>query len=361
MIDVGAFSSGLLTGLREGVEAALIVAIACAYLTRTGNARHLGKVAVGALAAVAVSAVMGVALFVALGELTAPYEQLFEAVTMLIAAGVVSWMLFWMRRQAASVRSQLQRAVDRVLGDGTAWGLAVLAFSAVIREGLESALFLAGQATAASGHAAGAAGAGSGGPPADAGALSVLLGALAGLGAAAVLGVGIYRGSRRLDLARFFRWTGVFLVFIAAGLVSRAISELVEIGWIGVGTGNAFDISVILPHDAGIGMFLRALLGYSATPEWVTLATWATYIAVVLALYLRPIAVLPADRSASAQVARPGRAEPATGAEPGTTTDPVPRLDRVPRPEPEPGREPVHRREPAPRPEPAERAVASGS
>ncbi len=275
MLDPGALASGLLTGLREGLEAALIVGILCAYLARTGSARHFPKVWAGTLAAIAVSAVAGVAIFVTVGALPEPYEQVFEGSAMLLAAAVVTWMLFWMRRQAAGVRGQLQRAIDRVLGDGTAWGLALLAFTAVIREGLETALFLAGQARAVT--AANEAGAG-----------SVLAGALAGLAIAGAIGYAIYRGSRALDLARFFRWTGVLLVFIAAGLLSQAIHELVEIGWIGVGTQTAFDVSAVLPHDSGIGLFLRALLGYTSSPEIVTLAAWATYVVVVLALYLRP-------------------------------------------------------------------------
>ncbi len=278
MFDVGAFTSGLLTGLREGVEAALIVAIVCAYLARTGNARHFGKIGAGVGAAVATSVVLGAALFLTLGGLEEPYEQIFEGAAMVLAAGVVTWMLFWMRRQASSVKGELQRAVDRSLAEGTAWGLAVLAFTAVIREGLETALFLVGQATAAAGGAAGAAG-----------AASVLAGAVAGLGIAVLIGYGFYRGSRILDLARFFRWTGVLLVFIAAGLLSHAVHEFVEIGWITIGTATAFDVGAVLPHDAGIGLFLRALFGYTSAPEWVTLATWVAYVVVVLALYLRPV------------------------------------------------------------------------
>jgi len=278
MVDVGAFASGLLTGLREGVEAALIVAIVCAYLARTGNARHFGKIGAGVGAAVATSVVLGAALFLTLGGLEEPYEQIFEGAAMVLAACVVTWMLFWMRRQASSVKGELQRAVDRSLAEGTAWGLAVLAFTAVIREGLETALFLVGQAIAAAGGAAGAAG-----------AASVLAGAIAGLGIAVLIGYGFYRGSRILDLARFFRWTGVLLVFIAAGLLSHAVHEFVEIGWITIGTATAFDVGAVLPHDAGIGLFLRALFGYTSAPEWVTLATWVAYVVVVLALYLRPV------------------------------------------------------------------------
>jgi high-affinity iron transporter len=284
MFDVGAFTSGLLTGLREGVEAALIVAIVCAYLARTGNARHFGKIAAGVGIAVAVSFGLGAAIFVTVGTLEAPYEQVFDGAAMLLAAGVVTWMLFWMRRQASSVKGDLQRALDRVLTEGTAWSLGLLAFSAVIREGVETAIFLVGQARAVA--TAGAEGGG--------GSVAVLAGALAGLAIAVVLGYGFYRGSRVLDLQVFFRWTGVLLVFIAAGLVSHAVHDFVEIGWIWVGIASAFDISAILPHDRGIGLLLRAIFGYTSAPEWATLATWATYVVVVLALYLRPMPPRPA-------------------------------------------------------------------
>ena len=284
MFDAGAFASGLLTGLREGVEAALIVAIICSYLARTGMTRHFGKVGAGVAAAVAVSLVLGAVIFVTVGSLEEPYEQIFESAMMLAAAAVVTWMLFWMRRQARSVSSDLQRAVDRTLTEGTAWGLAVLAFTAVIREGLETALFLVGQATAAADGSAG-----------EAGALAVLAGALAGLAIAVAIGYGFYQGSRVLDIRTFFRWTGVLLVFIAAGLLSHAVHDLVEIGWITVGTGPVFDIGAVLPHDEGIGLFLRAIFGYTSSPEWVTFITWVTYVVLVLVLYLRPGKPLPAE------------------------------------------------------------------
>jgi high-affinity iron transporter len=290
MFDVGAFTSGLLTGLREGVEAALIVAIVCAYLARTGNTRHFGKIAAGVGAAVAASFALGVVIFLTLGGLKEPYEQIFEGAAMLLAAGVVTWMLFWMRRQASSVKGDLQRAVDRVLTEGTAWGLAMLAFTAVIREGLETALFLVGQAAAAAGGEVG-----------GGGSVSVLGGAVAGLAIAVVFGYAFYRGSRALNLQLFFRWTGVLLVFIAAGLVSHAVHEFVEIGWITLGTATAFDVSALLPHGGGLGLLLRAVFGYTATPEWVTLVTWTAYVVVVLALYLRPMP--PGPGSAPAEPA----------------------------------------------------------
>jgi high-affinity iron transporter len=295
-MDVGAFTSGLLTGLREGVEAALILAIICAYLARTGNRRHFPKIFAGAGLAVLLSALLGIAIYVTVGSFQEPYEQLFEAATLILAAGVVTWMLFWMRRQAANVKGELQAAVDRALTDGSATALAFLAFIAVIREGVETSLFLVGQAAAVS---------------AEGGAIWVLIGALIGIGIAAVLGIGFYHGSRRLNLATFFRWTGVALVFIAAGLLAHAAHELIEIGVITFGTQTLFDISAVLPHDESggsiLGQFLAALFGYTSTPEVTTFVVWLTYIVVVLTLYLRPVKRTPASVPAPAP-------EPATTA-----------------------------------------------
>ena len=221
------------------------------------------------------SVVLGVVLFLTLGAFEEPYEQLFEATAMFLAAGVLTWMLFWMRRQARMVKGELQAAVDRVLTGGSAWGLAVLAFTAVIREGVETSLFLFAQVTAA-----------------ESGAPSVLLGALIGLAIAAAIGYLIYVGARRINYGTFFRLTGLALIFIAAGLLSHAIHELIEIDVINFGTQTAFDISAILPHEGNpFGEFLRALLGYTSTPEVLTLAVYLLYLVPVLYLYLRPVPV----------------------------------------------------------------------
>jgi high-affinity iron transporter len=279
-MDLGGFSSGALTGLREGVEAALIVSIICAYLARTGNRRYFSRVFLGAGAAAILSAVLGLALYITVGSFQQPYEQLFEATTLLLAAGVVTWMLFWMRRQAASVRSELQAAVDRALDSGSVDALAVLAFVAVLREGIETSLFLVGQAASA-----------------DQGAPAVLLGAVVGLAVAGLLGVGFYQGSRRINLGTFFRWTGIGLVFIAGGLVAMAAHELIEISVIAVGNQTLFDLRSVLPHEPEggnlVGQFLHVVFGYTATPEVTTFIAWSAYIAVVLALFLRPVRPLP--------------------------------------------------------------------
>ncbi len=286
-MDLGAFSSGALTGLREGVEAALIVSIICAYLARTGNRNSFPRVFVGAGLAGVLSAVLGIGLFVTVGSFQEPYEQLFEATTLLLAAGVVTLMLFWMRRQAASVKSELQAAVDRALSDGSATALAALAFVAVLREGIETSLFLVGQAASA-----------------DQGAPAVVLGAIVGLAIAFLLGVGFYHGSRRINLGTFFRWTGIGLVFIAGGLVAKAMHELIEISVITFGNGVLFDLSSVLPHEPGggnlLGQFLHVLFGYTATPEVTTLVAWLLYVGVVLSLFLRPVTRIPRETSSPA-------------------------------------------------------------
>lgn len=296
-MDVGFLTTGLLTGLREGVEAALIVSIILAYLAKTGNQRHFGRIWAGSGAAIGLSIAVGILLFVTIRGLEEPAEQIFEGIATLLAASVVTWMLFWMRRTAANIKGELQAGVDRALTEGGIWGLSILAFTAVIREGLETSLFLLGQVTAAS--------------EADAGAASTLIGAVIGIAIAVALGFGFYHGARVINLQTFFRLTGIALIFIAAGLVGYAVHELIEAGWITIGTARAFDISAVLPHSGDlaergpiliVGQLLRALFGYSSTPEWATLVAWLAYIAIVLPLYLRPL--------------KPARPAPVAGSQP---------------------------------------------
>jgi high-affinity iron transporter len=285
-VDFGAFTTGLLTGLREGVEAALIVAIILSYLARTGRGGQSGRVWLGTALAAALSLLFGIVIFTTVGSFEEPWEQIFEGTTLLIAAGVVTWMLFWMRRQAGSVKGELQEAVDKAMASGGTWALAVLAFTAVIREGLETSIFMVGLVTSDRSEAT-----------------WILFGALAGLLIAVAIGYGFSRGSRRVNLQTFFRWTGIALVFIAAGLLSHGIGEFVEIGALGSGplTQPAFDLSGVLSDEQGIGAFLRAILGYAASPAVVTVIVHVTYLVVVLALYLRPVRRTPSTTPAPAR------------------------------------------------------------
>ena len=280
-MDLGFLTTGLLTGLREGVEAALIVSIILAYLAKTGNQRYFGRIWAGTGIAVVVSVVVGAILWVTLEGLEGTAAQIFEGVATLLAAAVVTWMLFWMRRTAANIKGELQAGVDRALVQGGIFGLAILAFTAVIREGIETALFLLGQTRVAGTEAS-----------------STLIGAFIGLAIAVGIGYAFYVGARVINLQTFFRWTGIALIFIAAGLLGYAVHEFVEAGVIPFGSATAFDISAVLPHSGDIaetgpilivGQLLRAMFGYSSTPEWATLIAWAAYLAVVLPLYLRPV------------------------------------------------------------------------
>jgi len=272
-LDLGALAAGFVTGLREGFEAALIIAILMAYLVRTGHRDQMPKIWAGAGLAGLLSLAIGTVVFQIAGELPSPYEQYFEATAMVVAAAVVTLMLFWMRRASMAMRGELQAALDRTIAAGGALGLAVLAFTAVIREGIETSIFLVGQATSATTSAS-----------------SLVVGALIGLATAIVIGWLFYTGARRIDLRVFFRWTGIALIFIAAGLLSAAMHELIEVSVITFGTAPVFNISGLLPAEAGIGQFLRAILGYSDAPELTTLVVYLAYLATVLTLYLRPIA-----------------------------------------------------------------------
>ncbi|MEI6848845.1 MAG: FTR1 family protein, partial [bacterium] len=245
---------GLLTGLREGVEAALIVGIIASYLVKIGRADRLASVWLGVATAIVASAAIGVAAFVALGSLQGTAEQIIAGTTSLLAVVILTYMLFWMRKQAVSLGADLRKGVDRAVASTSVLGLGLLAFTAVIREGIETSLFLLGQTTAAAGEG-----------------LSVVLGAVAGLLIAAGIGVLIFRAGLRLNLSAFFNVTGAALVLIASGLLSYGVHEFIEVGLLPGLITPFYDISAVLPHKEGIGQFLRAIVGYSSTPELTTL------------------------------------------------------------------------------------------
>jgi high-affinity iron transporter len=280
-LDFGALTSALLVGLRLGLESALIVSIILAYLVRTGNARHFDKIWLGTAIAVGLSLSIGSIVWATIGDLTGREEDLFEAIGMVAAAAIVTWMIFWMRRTAARVNAGGEPRFESTLVHVSIFGMAMLAFTSTIREGVEAVLFVLIHASAARDN------------PSELGALT---GGLAGIGIAIGIGFGVYRAASVVPLRTFFRWTGVALVFIGAGLFSHAVEEFVEAGWITVGTATAYDISGVLPHrvadattPAGVvGAILRGLFDYSSSPAWITLLTWLAYLGAVLTLYLRP-------------------------------------------------------------------------
>jgi high-affinity iron transporter len=267
--------------LREGIEAALIVSIVLAYLKQLGRSDRSHLVWWGTGLAVALSAIVGTIIFSIGAEFEGTAEEVFEGVVTLTAVGVLTWMIFWMRRQGARIKSELQQKVDTALTAG-GLALAAIAFFAVLREGVETALFLfaAAEGTAVEGG----------------GVAAQLLGAMLGLGLAVVLGVLLYRGGIRMNLRTFFKVTGVILVVVAAGLFAYSVHELQEAGWLPFLESPAFDLSATLPDDEGVGAVLRGLVGYNADPGVLEVVAWAAYLVVVGTLYLRPTQPLPSRR-----------------------------------------------------------------
>lgn len=254
--------------LREGLEAALIVGIIAGYLRQTGRAAWLPAVWIGIFLAVAAALFAGAALQLASASFPQRTQELFEAVIGLVAVAVLVWMVFWMRRAARSIKGELQQSVDAAVTGGT-WALIGMVFLAVAREGLESVFFLlAIFQQSRDGMAP--------------------LGALLGLLVSAGIGWVIYEGALRLDLGRFFRWTGVFILFVAAGLLSGSVKALHEAGiWNGL-QSRAYDISHLLPETGPLGTVLAGLLGYREAPTLGEIAAYWIFLAVMLVLFLRP-------------------------------------------------------------------------
>jgi high-affinity iron transporter len=273
--------------LREGIEAALIVSIVLAYLKQVGASDRARYVWWGTAIALLLSIALGAVIFAAGAEFEGRSEELFEGIVTLAAVSVLTWMIFWMRRQGARIRTELQEKVDTALVAG-GLALAGLAFFAVLREGVETALFLfaAAQGTAVEG--------------AETAPVAQLVGAALGLGLATLLGVLLYRGGIRMNLRTFFRVTGWILIVVAAGLFAYSMHELQEAGVIPLLDGQAYDISAVLPDDEGIGATLRGLVGYNADPTWLEVVAWLGYLVVVGALYMRP----PAEPGAKSRPER---------------------------------------------------------
>ena len=260
--------------LREGIEAVLIVSIVLAYLKQLGATDRDRLVWWGAIVAVPLSVGVGTAVFVAGAEFEGSAEQIFEGLVTLAAVSVLTWMIFWMRRQGARIKSDLHEKVDTALVTG-GFALAGLAFFAVLREGVETALFLyaAAKGTAVEGT--------------NVAPAAQVVGAILGLALALVLGAMLYRGGIRMNLRSFFRVTGLILIVVSAGLFAFSLHELQEAGWLRLLDMHAFDISSSLPDDAGAGAILRGLVGYHAHPTWLEVVGWAAYLVAVGSLFLR--------------------------------------------------------------------------
>ncbi len=260
-------TSALLITLREGLEASLIVGIIFAYLNRTGNRRAFKPVWLGTGLAIITSVIVGALIYRIAGEFTGKAEQIFEGTAVFIAAIVLTWMIFWMRKQARNIRQDLQAQIQASLQKGSSSGLVLLSFVAVVREGIETALFLfAATKTTASGAQS-------------------ITGGLIGLAAALILGYGIYKGTSKLNLRVFFNITGMLLILFAAGLVVRGVQEFQEAGIIAPVVEHVWDFSGTLPSDTGFGGFLSALFGYNALPSLVEIIVYCLYLGIAFAAY----------------------------------------------------------------------------
>lgn len=258
--------------LREGLEAALIVGIIAAYLTKVGRRDALRPVALGVVAALALSVGLGLGIFVTVGRLPVAIKEPLEGLAGLLAVAVLTWMLFWMRRQGRALKGDLERQADLALSAGNTRSLVMLAFVAVLREGVETALFL--MALFSSATAAG-----------NDFLLGASVGAVLGLVAAVLIGWAFFRGALRLDLRRFFTITGVLIIFVAAGLVSFAVGEFTEAGWLPA-TRPVFDLAGVLPETSPVGALLAGLLGYRSQPTALEVVAYLAYLVPVLTLYL---------------------------------------------------------------------------
>lgn len=276
--------SGFLIMLREGLEAALIVAIVLAYLKRLGRDDEFRTVWLGTGAAVALSIAAGIAVFAAVGELEGTAEEVTEGVIAFVAAGVLTWMIFWMGRQARLIKGTLQAKVDEAIAAGSAFALAGIAFVAVLREGLESALFLLSTSVGQESNAA------------------QLLGGLIGVAAAAAIGYLVYRGSRVVNLRVFFRVTGILIILFAAGLVAKGVHEFQEVGFIGTLNEHVYDVSSIgwlNPDVSSTGEFLGGLFGWSPSPSLEMVVLYLLYLVPIGAIFLTQTRAVPAVQRAT--------------------------------------------------------------
>jgi len=268
----------LVIALREGVEASLIVGIIAAFLAREGRRDAMRQVWAGVAVAVALCVGIAVLLRVIGQQLPQREQEGLETVIGLIAVAAVTYMIVWMRRHARGIKAELEGSAATALAAGSTIALVAMAFLAVLREGFETSVFLLAAFQDAS-------------DPTAAGA-----GAVVGLIAAVAIGVGIYRGGLRLNLARFFRVTGLILVFVAAGLLATAAHTAHEAGWVSGLQGQAVDLSWLVQPGTISGSLLTGMLGLQPRPTVVEALVYALY-AVPMALY-----VLWPDRL------RPGRA-----------------------------------------------------
>ena len=264
----------LLIGLREGLEASLVVVILVAYLVRSGRRELVSRIWAGVAVAITVSLAFGALLTFGPRGLSFEAQEALGGTLSIVAVGFVTWMVMWMARSARTLSGELKGAVDRATHAGGV-SLVLVAMLAVGREGLETALFLWAATQAAAG------GSGSTTGP--------LSGAALGLACAVVIGVLIYRGAVRIDLGTFFTWTGAFLVIVAAGVLSYGVHDLQEARILPGLNSLAFDVSDVIEPSSLIGTVLKGTVNFSPATTWLEAVVWVVYVMVTMTVFLRAV------------------------------------------------------------------------
>ena len=257
-----------LLSLREGIEAALIIGIVLGALRKMRRVDLSFTVWMGVISATLISVLAGVVLTELGLSFDGTGEQIFEGITMLLAAGVLTWMIFWMSRQARNIKGELESGVHKAAFEGGKRGVFALAFLAILREGIELALFLVAAVFASD-------------------VQQTLIGTFLGLGTAILLGWSLFATTVRLDLRRFFRVTGFLLILFAAGLVAHGVHEFNEAAVIPAVIEHVWDVNPILNESGTLGSMLNALFGYNANPSLTeVLAYFAYFVAIFFGLRL---------------------------------------------------------------------------
>ena len=277
-----------LLSLREGLEAALIIGIVLGAVSKIHRKDLAPAVWFGTISAVVVSILTSIILTSFGMSLEERAEQIFEGITMLAAAGILTWMIFWMGKQARFLKSELEDGVNKAAASTGKRAVFWLAFVAVVREGVELAIFITAAFFA--------------GDPSQvmSNTIQTLAGTILGIGTAALLGYTLFATTVRLDLRRFFQVTGILLILFAAGLVAHGVHEFNEVGWIPSVVEHVWDMNMILDENSVAGQLLKTLFGYNGNPALTEMLTYFAYI-VVVAIFWRRDNAVPAKATAESR------------------------------------------------------------
>ncbi|MEQ4718876.1 iron uptake transporter permease EfeU [Nonomuraea sp. B19D2] len=257
-----------LIGLREGLEAALVVSVLVAFLVKSDRKDKLPQVWTGVGAAVALSVGFGALLTFTAANLGHTGQELFDAITSLLAVAFVTWMIFWMRRAARALSGELRGKLSNALEMGS-FAVVVMAFLAVAREGLETAILFFASVQGATTSAA------------------PLIGISLGLLTSVLIGWGLYRSAVKINLTKFFTWTGLLLILVAAGIFKYGVHDLQEANLLPGLNSYAFDISSVMPADSWYGTLLSGMLNITPQPSIAEVIAWACYLVPTLFFFLR--------------------------------------------------------------------------